>query len=100
MAVTCSLMISPPSLLAILAAITVSACKPAEAPPAAGSCSPGAAGRLAHRSLPSEAEIRALTGASVIRMIAPGEPVTMDILMQRVTIEVDATRRIVAARCG
>ena len=48
-----------------------------------------------------DAEARRLTGASLVRQIQPGQPVTMDYRLERVTIETDSkTGKIVRASCG
>lgn len=42
-----------------------------------------------------------LTGATIVRQIKPGNPVTMDFRQERVTIETDEkTGKIVRASCG
>jgi hypothetical protein len=69
-------------------------------PAHAGPCSPDAAKSLTGRTAPTEAEVKRLTGASIVRRIAPGDPVTMDLNERRVTIEVDASGTIVRASCG
>lgn len=72
----------------------------ANQPAQAGPCSPDAAKSLTGRAAPPETEVKRLTGASIVRRIAPGAPVTMDFDEQRVTIEVDAGGTIVKASCG
>ncbi len=74
----------------------------ASAPPeATGVCDAAAAGRLVGQAPPTEAEARRLTGAMVVRPIAPGQPVTQDFSERRVTIVTDpATSRVVRAGCG
>lgn len=88
----------PPALLASLALLALGACALADAQ--AGTCSPEAAKRLAGSEAPSEAQAKRLTGASIVRRIAPGDPVTMDFNERRVTIEVDAGGTVVRASCG
>ena len=41
-----------------------------------------------------------MTGAAVVRIVRPGEAVTMDFRADRLTLELDAEGRVVAARCG
>lgn len=85
----------PLALLAALAALP--ACVQDAA---AGPCRPEAAAALAGRPFTAEAALMAATGASLVRRISPGAPVTMDFLADRLTVEVDAAGRIVRASCG
>lgn len=41
-----------------------------------------------------------MTGAAVVRTVRPGEAMTMDFRADRLTLELDAGQRVVAARCG
>lgn len=82
------------------AAIALAGLAMANQPAQAGPCSPDAAKSLTGRAAPPEAEVKRLTGASIVRRIAPGAPVTMDLNERRVTIEVDASGTIVKASCG
>lgn len=82
------------------AAIALAACTMASRTAHAGPCSSEAAKSLAGRPAPSEADVKRVTGASIVRRIAPGDPVTMDLNERRVTIEVDASGIIVKASCG
>lgn len=76
-----------------------SAAEPAPANP--GLCDRAAAEALAGRKRVSDDEARKLTGATVVRQIAPNSPVTMDFRQERVTIETDpATDMISRAYCG
>jgi len=69
--------------------------------PMSGRCNEQAAQRLVGKTKPSEADAMRLTGATIVRQIAPGQPVTMDYSDSRVTIETDpATGRVVRAKCG
>lgn len=66
-----------------------------------GLCRPKAAQALAGKRAIGDRTARRMTGASTVRQIRPGDPVTMDMRRERVTIETDpATRRIVRAYCG
>jgi len=66
-----------------------------------GLCRAEAAQALAGRQRVSDRRAKRLTGASIVRQIKPGSPVTMDYRPERVTIETDPrTRRIVRASCG
>ena len=70
-------------------------------PPASGICDATAAQRLVGESKPADADAARLTGAAIVRQIAPGDPVTQDFRDNRVTIETDsASGRVVGARCG
>ncbi|MGI6855390.1 I78 family peptidase inhibitor [Mesorhizobium sp. 1B3] len=56
---------------------------------------------MAGRSKVSDDEAMQLTGATIVRQIKPGDPVTMDFRQERVTIETDEkTGKIVRASCG
>jgi hypothetical protein len=93
------------SSLALLAVSGLSACQsgaqPAHPPQPHAPCRAEAAQALAGRARISDAEAKQLTGASIVRQVAPGQPVTMDFRPDRVTIETDpATGRIVRASCG
>jgi hypothetical protein len=69
--------------------------------PAAGMCNAAAAHRLVGEVKPTDAETMRLTGATIVRQIAPGDPVTHDLRDNRVTIETDtASGRVVRAVCG
>jgi len=69
--------------------------------PAPGFCDRAAAERLAGHASLTDAEAMRLTGASIVRQIAPGQEVQQDYTDARVTIETDpATGRIVRAYCG
>jgi hypothetical protein len=43
---------------------------------------------------------RDATGASSVRVVRPGQMVTMDYVAERLNIEVDAAGKVTAARCG
>ncbi len=66
-----------------------------------GSCRPDAASALAGQQRISDAQAMQLTGATSVRQVQPGDPVTMDFRAERVTIETDpATDTIIRASCG
>ncbi|MGN1055760.1 MAG: I78 family peptidase inhibitor [Comamonas sp.] len=46
------------------------------------------------------AEARKRAGAYVVRVLRPGQPTTREFNAERLNLEVDATGRIIAARCG
>ncbi|MGX5649797.1 I78 family peptidase inhibitor [Hydrogenophaga borbori] len=71
------------------------------APATPGACRPDAAQALAGKDRVSDDQARQLTGASLVRQIAPGQPVTLDYRQERVTIETDPkTGKVVRAFCG
>ena len=85
---------------ALLALAGCTASKP-EQPPASGACNAEAAQRLVGQARPNDAEAMRQTGATSVRQIAPGDPVTMDFRQERVTIETDkVTGRVTRAMCG
>ncbi|ANF83118.1 hemolysin [Acinetobacter sp. NCu2D-2] len=64
-------------------------------------CVPEEAKRLIGQSHLTEAQIKKLTKAQTVRMVAPGQPVTMDYRAERVTVTVDpSNNKIVQASCG
>lgn len=66
----------------------------------AGPCRSSDAAALVGRGRISDDEAKRLTGATLVRQIAPGDPVTSDFRVERVTIETDpATGKIVSASC-
>lgn len=66
-----------------------------------GRCDPVAARALVGQPKPTDEEAKERTGATIIRQIAPGQPVTHDFRDNRVTLETDPTsRRVVGATCG
>lgn len=66
-----------------------------------GICRQDAAQVLAGRDRITDDEAKRSTGATIVRQIKPGDPVTMDLRRERVTIETDAaTGKIVRAFCG
>lgn len=66
------------------------------------SCNAASATRLIGRARSAEAAelARGLSGATLVRWIAPGEGVTSDYNTARVNLETDARGRIVSVRCG
>lgn len=92
-----------PSGALALAILSITACGAQQArdDSATGACKQDAAGALAGKSRISDADARQMTGASIVRQIEPGQPVTMDYRRERVTIETDPkTGKIVRAFCG
>lgn len=94
--------VSSPIVVSI-ALLTLAGCtpNPTGAASLSGLCNEEAAQRLVGGTKPADAEAMRATGASIVRQIAPGQPVTEDYRDNRVTIETDPTSgRVVRARCG
>lgn len=64
------------------------------------SCRSGPAKAMVGKSGLSDTEILHRAGATMLRRIAPGDPVTRDYRRERVTVTLDHTGMIVAASCG
>lgn len=77
---------------------------PAPPPPiiAPGQCNDAAAqfalGRTADLALVEE--VRARAGVQRVRLVRPGQMVTMEFDAARLTLDVDAADKVVRARCG
>lgn len=88
--------------LAALAAALAAGCVavvPAE--PAPGACRAEDAAKLVGQVDPGEEALKALTGASTVRMAGPHQALTMDYRFDRVTVIKDpVTTRILRASCG
>lgn len=89
----------------VLAGVVLAACQSettqAQAGAAPGNCRREAAESLAGRPRIDDAQAMQITGASLVRQIKPGQPVTMDYRSERVTIETDPkTGKILRAFCG
>ena len=87
----------------VLVAMSLAACQTgqAEAGDAAGACRRESAEALAGKDRVSDDEAKALTGATLVRQLKPGDAATADYRQERVTIETDpATGKIVRAFCG
>lgn len=94
--------------LLLLIAPVLAACaqQPAAAPPsvpsAGGTCNAGpaqfAVGQAYGEALGEDARRR--SGARVLRVVRPGQVVTMEFNEQRLTLQLDAGQRVQAARCG
>ncbi|SDB74258.1 Peptidase inhibitor I78 family protein [Agrobacterium fabrum] len=66
-----------------------------------GRCDPVAARALVGEPKPTDEQAKRRTGATLVRQIVPGEPVTHDYRDNRVTVETDPTSgRVVGATCG
>jgi len=89
----------------MLAAATLTACQTGGGNTGSatdpGVCRPDAAEQLAGMSRVTDPQAMQMTGATLVRQIAPGQGVTMDYRQERVTIETDPrTGKIVRAACG
>ncbi|MFC3695328.1 I78 family peptidase inhibitor [Chenggangzhangella methanolivorans] len=71
----------------------------AQAAPKAGGCEDAKALTLIGKDAPSDADARSLTGARMIRRVAPGDAATLDFRPDRLTIEIDKVV-VVSTRCG
>ena len=98
-------------LFAALLLPVVAACAQApdaagpQAPPPpmiAGECNAAAAqfavGRQADAQL--QAQAQAKSGARTVRVLRPGDMVTMEFSSQRLNLDVDAAGKVVTVRCG
>lgn len=96
LAVGCAQPTPPPALPVFPAPV------PAAAPAQPAECSAQAA--IALQSQPFgaalQAEAQRLSGARVVRVIRPGQAVTMDFNPFRLNIELDAADRVIRLRCG
>lgn len=95
------------SILTVLSVATLAACsnqsvnEQTQGTQTMQNCVPESAAQLVSTTGLSETQIKALTRAEIVRMVAPGQPVTMDYRMNRVTVLVDPkTKIILQASCG
>lgn len=91
------------AVAAFVTMLTLAGCAAGQAgqTPASGVCDAAATHRLIGESKPTEAEAMRVTGATLVRQIAPGDAVTHDLRDNRVTIETDpASGRVIRATCG
>ena len=89
--------------LAVAALMMLGACvvepPAAELPPSA--CRPDDVTKLVGQINPSDAVVRAVSGASIVRRVGPNQPLTMDFRFERATIvQESVTRRVIQATCG
>jgi hypothetical protein len=92
-----------PASVAVAALFLLSACGADELAQTtiSGICDTAAARRLVGKFKPTDADAMIATGATLVRQIAPGDPVTHDLRANRVTIETDRlSDRVVDATCG
>lgn len=95
------------NLSLILAAITLTACTnhpeqmPSQQPQIMTNCVSEEATKLVGQTGLSEAVIKTKTKSETVRMVSPGQPVTLDYRSNRVTVVTDPqTKIIVQASCG
>lgn len=66
-----------------------------------GQCNSATARKLVGKPKPTDEDGKYQTGATIVRQIVPGQPVTQDYRDDRVTIEAEpASGRVVGATCG
>jgi hypothetical protein len=89
-------------MLLATAGLTGCAADRAAPVPPQGACVAGTGAGLVGRKVDAavEAEARALTGATVVRTVAPGQVTTREFLQERVTLATDAEGRITRVSCG
>jgi hypothetical protein len=97
------------ALVPVAACSTTPAPAPLESPPSelsadqpAGSCTSNGLERFVGQSATAEteAQLKAASGATLVRMVGPDMSVTMDFRPDRLTVRYDANRRILSAACG
>jgi hypothetical protein len=64
-----------------------------------GKCDAEAAARLVGEVAPNDDTILLRTGSTIVRRIAPGDQVTQDYRLERVTVSI-AEGRVISASCG
>ncbi len=92
-------------LSGVMLLLAVAACQKEQAPTAAeaqaGICKKDVAETLAGKDKMTDEAAMQLTGATIVRQVKPGDPVTMDFRQERITIETDPdTGKIIRAYCG
>jgi hypothetical protein len=90
-----------PATIAALLALSGCMTGPTAQTPAVGVCNAAASQGLVGEIKPTDADAMRLTDATIVRQIAPGDPVTHDLRHNRVTIATGpASGRVVSATCG
>lgn len=94
--------LAAPFALLLLAGCVANETPGAPPPPGGGSmCEPARAQALVGGPRVTDEEARQRTGASLVRQIRPGDPITMDFQDARVTITTDPASGVIReARCG
>lgn len=95
------------ALLFLAACATEASSPPASAPPEAdgglsGACNADAAQSGVGQAYTDAlgADLQAKAGAKVLRVIRPGQAVTMDFRMDRLNVELDAAGKVKRVSCG
>ncbi|WP_322867329.1 I78 family peptidase inhibitor [Aquicoccus sp. G2-2] len=84
------------SPIALVGAVALSACQPGHPTPAPDTCD-----SARYRPfIGAQASAVDFSAQKVLRIIAPGQPVTMDFRAERLNVETDAAGRIVKLSCG
>lgn len=93
--------------LALLVPVMVLGCAqtapaPAPAPVPPGECAAEPARSVQGKAFDADVQAQAqrLSGARSVRVIRPGQAVTMDFNPFRLNIELDASNRVLRVRCG
>lgn len=64
-------------------------------------CVPEKANTLIGQAKLTEDQIKAISQAQIVRLVKPGQPVTMDYRVERVTVTVNPiNQKIIQATCG
>ncbi|WCT75207.1 I78 family peptidase inhibitor [Sphingomonas naphthae] len=86
----------------VLAGLSLSACVTPRAAPPAGACNAakaqGFVGNAASEALAEDA--RKAAGAQTVRILTPGQIVTMEFRAGRLNVNVDESGHVSAIRCG
>ena len=87
--------------LAAAALMMLGACVVETQPAQPSLCRPADAAKLVGQINPSEQIIRAVSGAEIVRILGPNQPMTLDFRAERVTIIRDPViGRVLRATCG
>ena len=93
--------------LALAASLTLISCTddrpvPLPGPPNSRACDAGGVQNLIGRPMNSSnrSVARRVSGASVVRVLKPGQAVTMEFRADRLNLEINARGVITGARCG
>jgi hypothetical protein len=91
-------------LILLVPAACAAAPRQAVAPPPFDEdrCDAAAAGRLIGKEASSALgeEARQLSGAAMVRIVRPGDPVTSDYITSRINVDVGRDGRVTGCRCG
>lgn len=73
---------------------------PLEVKPKDTYCNPNEAQKLIGQSVPSEAELKKITNAGVVRISHKGEPVRSNLVHDRLSIVIDNESKIIYSNCS